>query len=264
MNHEIAFRDIQLTSSEIEIRKISVKDLLQSLREGYDDFTANPSFGVFLVIIYPLFAVILTVSQVGENLLYLAFPMVAGLTLIGPVVSVCLFEMSKRREQELEVSWGSSFEFVHSRSYAPILALSFLMMLLYSAWVFMAQFIYLGLFGAMNFASFTEFVTEVVTTKPGGALIVYGNAVGFIFAFAALSISVVGFPLLLDKPTSSATAVAVSFRAVNSNTLVMLLWGLIVVALLTAGAMLFMVGLAVVLPVLGHATWHLYRKVVKE
>ena len=262
MNQETTFRDIQLTSSEIEIREIGVKDLLQSLRAGYDDFNAKPTFGAFLFIIYPLFALMITLFQVGENLLYLAFPAVAGLALLGPVASVCLFEMSRRREHGLEVSWGSAFEFIHTSSYAPILALSILMMLLYSAWIFMAQFIYLGLFSGTSFASVSEFLMEIVTTKRGGALIVYGNAVGFIFAFAALSISVVGFPLLLDKPTSTATAIGISIRAVNTNTLVMLLWGLIVVTLLAASAILFLVGLAAMLPILGHATWHLYRKLV--
>jgi uncharacterized membrane protein len=195
--------------------------------------------------------------------MYLAFPVIAGLTLLGPVVSVCLFEMSRRREKGLEVSWGSAFKFVHTASYAPILALSVLMMLLYTGWVFMAEFIYLGLFGSMTFTSISGFIAEIVTTKPGAALILYGNAVGLIFAFTALSISVVAFPLLLDKPTTATTAIITSIKAVNSNTLVMLLWGLIVVTLLTAGAMLFLVGLAAVLPILGHATWHLYRKVIE-
>ena len=257
-----SFRDIQITSNEIEVRKIGVQDLWQSLKEGYEDFNAKPSFGVFLVVIYPLTAMLLTLFLLGDNPLYLAFPMVAGLTLVGPIISVALFEMSRHREQGLEVSWRSSFDFIHSASFAPIVALSIVMMLLYVAWIFMAQFLYFGRFGAQPPGTMAEFIDLLFTTQQGAGLIFYGNLLGFLFAFVALSISVVGFPLLLDRPTTSFTAISTSLRAVTTNLYVLAVWGVIVVVLLAAGSVLFLIGLAVVLPVLGHATWHLYRKLV--
>ena len=263
MAQETSFRDIQVRSSEIGIRKIALNDLWRSLKEGYDDFSATPTVGVFVTVLYPLFALLLTLFLVGENLLHLAFPMVAGFTLIGPVVSVGLFEMSRRRERGLDVSWRSTFDFVHSASFAPILALSVVMMLLYIAWLFSAQFLYFGLFGQDPPGSASDFVTQLVTTRRGGALILYGILLGFLFAFIALAISVVAFPMLLDRPASAATAITVSIRAVTSNLMVMAAWGVIVVVSLAAGAIVFLIGLAVVLPILGHATWHLYRKVVE-
>ncbi|NKB50266.1 MAG: DUF2189 domain-containing protein [Alphaproteobacteria bacterium] len=263
MAQEKTFRDIQVTSSQIAVRKIGVKDLVQALRKGFDDFSAKPSHIVFLIIIYPLFALLLTLFLAGQTLLHLAFPVVAGLTLLGPVVSVALFEMSRRRESGLDTSWRSAFDFMHSASYAPILALSLLMMLLYVAWLYMAQFIYFGLFGAVPLESVSDFTHQLLTTRHGGALIVYGTAVGLIFAIIALAISVVAFPLLLDRPATTVTAVTTSIRAVTSNPLIMAVWGLIVVVLLAAGAAVFLVGLIVVLPVLGHATWHLYRRLVE-
>jgi uncharacterized membrane protein len=261
MAHERTFRDIQVSSSEIAVRAIGLNDLWQSLKQGYDDFNAATASGVFLTI--PLFALLLTLFLIGENLPHAAFPMVAGLTLIGPVVSVALFEMSRRRERGLDTSWRSTFDFVHSASFAPILALSVLMMLLYVGWLFMAEFLFSGLFGQDPPVSASAFVTQLVTTRRGVGLMVYGIGLGFIFAFTALAISVVAFPLLLDRPASAATAVAVSIRAVTSNLVVMAVWGVIVVVLLAAGAIVFLIGLAMVLPVLGHATWHLYRKVVE-
>src|SRR5215831_4494333 len=135
MAQEKSFRDIQVKSSEIGIRTIALNDLWRSLKEGYDDFSATPTVGIFVTVFYPLFALLLTLFLVGENLLHLAFPMVAGFTLIGPVVSVGLFEMSRRRERGLNVSWRSTFDFVRSASFAPILALSVVMMLLYVAWL---------------------------------------------------------------------------------------------------------------------------------
>jgi len=120
-----------------------------------------------------------------------------------------------------------------------------------------------GLFADATPISASAFAHELMTTRRGAGLIVYGLGVGFIFAFTALAISVVAFPLLLDKPASAATAVAVSVKAVTSNLAVMAAWGLIVVVLLAAGAVVFLIGLAAVLPILGHATWHLYRKVIE-
>ena len=263
MAQEISFRDLQVRSSEIGVRTIALNDLWQSLKEGFDDFHATPAVGVFLTaVLYLLFALLLTLFVIGKDLLHLAFPIVAGFTLIGPVVSVGLFEMSRRRERGLEVSWRSTFDFVHSASFAPILALSIVMALLYLAWLFSAQFLFFGLFGDDPPVSASDFVTQLVTTRRGAGLVFYGFLLGFIFAFTALAISVVAFPLLLDRPASAATAVATSIRAVTSNLMVMLVWGLIVVVLLIAGASVFLIGLAAVLPILGHATWHLYRKVV--
>jgi len=263
MAYETSFRDIQVRSTEIGIRRIGLNDLRQALKEGYDDFNAMPTLGVFLTVLYPLFALLLTLSLIGKSLLYLAFPMVAGLTLIGPAVSVFLFELSRRRERGLDVRWRSAFDFVHSASFAPILALSILMMLFYLAWLFMAQFLYFGMFGVDPPVSASDFVNQLVTTRRGMGLAVYGVLLGFFFAVAALAMSVVAFPLLLDKPVTAATAVVTSIKAVAFNFMVMAVWGVIVVVLLAAGAVVFLLGLAVVLPILGHSTWHLYRRVVE-
>src|SRR4029453_15012261 len=174
MAHEASFRDIQIRSSQIGIRTIGLNDLWRALKEGYDDFNAMPTLAVFFWVVFPLFVLLLTLLLVGKNLLYLAFPMVAGLTLIGPAVSVFLFEMSRRRERGLDIRWRSAFDFVHSASFAPVLALSILMMLLYLAWLFMAQFLYFGMFNGDPPTSLSDLATELVTTRRGMGLGVSG------------------------------------------------------------------------------------------
>src|SRR4029079_2784326 len=144
-----------------------------------------------------------------------------------------------------------------------IVALGVLLMLLFLIWVATADAIYIAYFGYGAPASLSQFARDVLTTPQGWGLILIGNAVGFLFAVAALVFSVVSFPLLLDRDVGAAVALATSARAVLVNPGVMALWGLIVAALLFIGSLPFFLGLAVVLPVLGHATWHLYRKVVE-
>jgi uncharacterized membrane protein len=177
-------------------------------------------------------------------------------------VAVAFFEVSRLREQGHEPRGSAVFRFIHTHSFAPVLALSVLMMLLYLAWLYMAETLYFGTFGASAPRLAAEFVHQLFSTRAGIALIVYGNLVGLVFAWGALAVSVVSFPLALDRPVTASTAIAVSVRAVTANAFVFAVWGLVVVSLLLVGAALLLIGLAVTLPILGHATWHLYRKVV--
>jgi len=261
-NEESNFEDICLSSRQISVRQITIGDLTQSLRQGYADYGAKPGSIPLLILFYSLFALVFTLFAFGQELRYLAFPMVAGVTLIGPIIAIAFFEMSRRREQGKELRWRSAFNFIHTSSFAPILALTIMMAVLYLAWLFMAELIFFSLFETTMPASLSDFINQLFNTRHGGALIAYGNFVGLLFAFAAIALSIVAFPLALDKPVTSFTAVVVSIRAFMANTLVLTVWGLIVVGLMALGAVVFLIGLAVTLPVLGHATWHLYRKLI--
>ncbi len=264
MAQDVLTKNEQISSNDIEIRVIGINDLFQALNSGFKDFNSNPHIILFLCIFYPLAALLITLYFIDLNLRYLAFPVVSGFALLGPVVLVGLYEMSRQREQGVDnITWRSAFHFIHTPSFPSIVALSVLMMFLYAAWLFMAQFIYFGSFSTTPPDSITEFYSEVLSTRQGSGLIFYGTIIGFIFAVVAFSISVVSYPLLLDKNVSARTAIATSINAVVTNRFVMAVWGLIVAALLVTGAAILLVGLVVVVPVLGHATWHLYRKLIK-
>tara|TARA_B110000858_G_scaffold198518_1_gene266114 strand:- start:622 stop:1434 length:813 start_codon:yes stop_codon:yes gene_type:complete len=261
-NEEQTFEDICLHANDFHVRQITLKDLFQSLREGYEDYGTKPSSIPLLFLFYALFALVLTLFALGQDMRYLLFPMAAGFTMIGPIAAIAFFAMSKRREQGQELRWRAAFNFIHTSSFAPILALTLLMSLLYLSWLFMAELIFFSLFESTMPTSMADFVNQLFNTRHGGALIAYGNFVGLLFAFAAMALSIVAFPLALDKTVTSFTAVRVSIRAFMSNTLVLTVWGIIFVALMAVGAAVFLIGLAVALPVLGHATWHLYRKLI--
>jgi uncharacterized membrane protein len=222
-----------------------------------------PTHAVFLCLIYPIVGLLLARLTLGYEVLPLLFPLAAGFTLLGPFAAIGLYELSRRREQGLDVSWQDAFDVLRSPSRGAIAALGLLLLAIFLIWIAVAQAIYIANFGYEPAASIPDFLHQVFTTPAGSMLIIVGNLVGFLFALLVLTISVVSFPLLLDRDVGAVEAVLTSVRVVATNPLMMAIWGLIVAGLLVIGSLTLFFGLAVVVPVLGHATWHLYRKVVE-
>ena len=241
----------------LTVRKIGLADLTDSLAKGIDDALAMPTFHIFLILTYPVALIWFT-----GYALPLLFPLTAGFALVGPFAGIGLYEMSRRRELGLDTSWGPVLGVVRSRSMLSILSVASLLLVIFVSWVFAAQSLFVSLFGTAPPKSFIALVTIILATPEGWLLIGLGSAIGFVFAVVALSISVVSFPLLLDRNVGALEAVLTSVRSVLANPFTMAVWGLIIAAALTAGFLLLFVGLAVAVPILAHASWHLYRRVV--
>ena len=226
-------------------------------------FRPCPRHAVFLCLIYPIVGVLLARLTLGYEVLPLLFPLAAGFTLLGPFAAIGLYELSRRREQGLDASWQDAFDVLRSPSRGAIAALGLLLLTIFVIWIAVAQAIYVAYFGYEPAASIPHFLDQVFTTPAGRMLMIVGNLVGFLFALGVLTISVISFPLLLDRDVGAVEAVLTSVRVVARNPLMMAIWGLIVAGLLLIGSLPLFFGLAVVVPVLGHSTWHLYRKVVE-
>jgi uncharacterized membrane protein len=254
--------DARRAASAPAIRRIGLADLRYALAKGWEDFGANRSDVIFLCVLYPLVGLLLAWLAAGNRMVPLLFPLAAGFTLVGPLAAVGLNEMSRRREQDGATSWVDAFGVLRAPSIGVIALLGLLLIELFLLWLLAAQAVYDLTLGPEPPASVAAFVRDVFTTGAGWAMIVVGIGVGFLFALAALMISVVSFPLLLDRNVGLDVAVGTSVRTVLANPGTMALWGLIVACGLVIGSLPFLLGLAVVLPVLGHATWHLYRRVV--
>jgi len=232
------------------------------LKRGFDDFGANRTDVIFLCVLYPVLGLVLARLVFGYEALPLLFPLAAGFALVGPVAALGLYEMSRRREEGAEVTWMDAIGVLRSPSIGSIAYLAVFVVMIYVLWLLVAQTIYALTLGPAPPASVSSFLHDVFNTGRGWAMIGIGVGIGFIFAVAVFTISVVSFPLLLDRNVGVGTAVRTSVRAVLLNPVQMALWGLIITAGLVLGSIPFFLGLVVVLPVLGHATWHLYRSVV--
>jgi uncharacterized membrane protein len=244
------------------VRKITVSDLFDALRKGFDDFGAYRTDVIFLGVVYAVVGLVLARLAFGMDLLPLVFPLASGFALIGPIAAIGLYEMSRRREQGVEANFSNAFDVFREPAAGSVLVLGVALVATFLLWQLAAWLIYRETLGPAEPASLNAFVHDVLFTSKGWAMIVIGMGVGFLFAVFAMSISLVSFPLLLDRDVGLDSAIKTSIRAVRMNPVETALWGLIVAAGLVLGSIPLFIGLVVTIPVLGHATWHLYRKVV--
>ncbi|MEA2726450.1 MAG: hypothetical protein QOF70_925 [Acetobacteraceae bacterium] len=244
------------------VRRITVADLREVLAQGASDFGANRTDVIFLCVLYPVIGVVLASLAAGHHMLPLLFPLASGFALIGPFAGVGLNEISRRRELGIGAGWTDAFRVLSSPSLGAIILLGLVLTTVFFFWLVTAYAIYDLTMGPWLPASPAVFIHDVLLTRPGRELIVVGVGVGFLFAAVVLVISVVAFPLLLDRTVGVEVAVRTSVRAAIVNPGPIFLWGLIVTGGLVIGSIPVFVGLIVVLPVLGHSTWHLYRKMV--
>ena len=247
---------------EPAVRSIGLADLKEAVAKGYDDFNAMPTFAVFLGIIYAVLGLILFRLSFGYDVLPLVYPILTGFLLLGPFAAIALYELSRRREQGLDFSIERLWEVFRSPSIGAITRLGLVLLAIFVAWLVAARTMYAQIMGGAEPASLGEYARQILTTPAGHQMIVVGNTVGFVFALLVLVISVVSFPMLVDRDVSAGTAVRTSVRAVAANPWTMAIWGLFVTLALVVGSLPVFFGLAVVFPVLGHATWHLYRRTV--
>ncbi|MDP4022628.1 DUF2189 domain-containing protein [Methylobacterium sp. NEAU 140] len=254
----------------LAVRDIGADDLKAALRAGFDDFLAMPTHVVFISLMYPLIGLVLATLSFGNDVLPLLFPLASGFALIGPFAAVGLYELSRRRQLGQSTGWNAAFRDLARRDAGALLAIGGLLGAIFLAWIVVADALYAGIYGAAAPGAspgaapggILAFAADVLTTPRGWALIVIGNLVGFAFSLLALALSIVSVPLIVDRHVDALTAVATSVAAFRRNPRTLLGWGVLVAAVLVAGTLPLFVGLAVAMPILGHATWHLYRRIV--
>jgi uncharacterized membrane protein len=250
-----------LTSPPV-IRKIGMSDAFAALAEGYDDFKAMPSHLVFLAIFYVCAGVALTALSSFGGALHLVFPLAAGFALVAPFLAIGLYELSRRRELGMEVGLADALVVSNSPALPSLACLGLALVAIFALWIAVAEALYVSLYGPNAPTSASAFLGDVLTTHRGWLLIGLGGGIGFLFAVFVLCVTVVSFPLMLDRDVGLVPAVSTSLKLSAKSPVAVATWGAIVAVLLFLGALPMFIGLAIVMPVLGHGTWRFYRRAV--
>lgn len=243
-------------------RHLRVADIGHALSRGWEDFWAMPSHLLFLGLLYPIAGLVIGLVSAGENAFWLLYPLLSGFVLFGPFAAIGLYELSRKRERGERPTWRDSLNVLHAPNFGSILALGALLAVLFLGWLTIAHSLYMLFFGDEPAKSYEQFFGQVLGTQAGVSLIIIGNIIGLFFAIAALAISVFSFPLMLDRNVGLDVALRTSLRATWDNPMVVALWGLTIALLMALGTAAALMGLAIVVPVLAHATWHFYRRAI--
>ena len=243
------------------VRRISADDVYAALRQGYGDFRAAPRFGLFFGGAYAAAGILLfLLLWLVQQPLWIV-PFAFAFPLIGPFAAIGLYEVSRRRETGEPLSWSAILGVVWAQRNRQLPSMAFVVVAFFFLWMWAASMLVILFLGRMSGAVYSN-LDAILATSNGLMLLVAGGIVGGIIAFLLFAVTAVSLPLLLDRDIDYVTAMRVSFRAVTDNLQPMFHWAWIVVGLLFVGMVPLFLGLVVTLPVLGHATWHVYRKVI--
>ena len=243
------------------VRSITTDDVHAALSQGWADFRAAPQFGLFFGGIYALGGVLIFLELWRMEQPLWIVPLAFAFPLIGPFVAIGLYEVSRRRELGLPLDWSEVLGVVWRERGRQIPSMAFVVLAGFMIWMWFARLIIAISLGHMRLGTYSDF-ERLLSTPEGITMLVVGTLVGGVIAFILFSITAVSLPMLLEREVDFVTAMIASFTAVTSNLGPMLLWALIIAVGIVVAMLPMFLGLVVALPVLGHTTWHLYRRVI--
>ncbi|GAB2185910.1 DUF2189 domain-containing protein [Roseibium sp. LAB1] len=245
------------------VNKITVNDVIDAFAAGLADFRRAPVYGLAIGAFFALGGLFVVLSAAALNMSYLSYPAAAGFVLIGPFAAVGLYEVSRRLQNGEELSWSRVFGTMWAQKSRELSWMAFVVLFIQIMWMYQVRLLLALFLGFRSFASFDEFLTQVISTPEGLMFLAVGHVVGAILSLILFSLTVVSFPLLMEEDRDFITAMITSVRAVFTSPVPMIGWAFVVTAVLIVSMAPAFLGLIVSLPILGHTTWHLYKKCVE-
>ncbi len=243
---------------------ITADTIVTALYRGVGDFRSAPVFGLFFGGIYAVGGLIILGALTVLGARWLIFPVAIGFPLIGPFVAAGLYEVSRQMEKDIQPTWKSVLTVVFQQQRRELGWMAFITLFVFWVWMYQARLLLAIFLGKTSFSTVPAFLTAVTTTPEGLAFLVVGTIVGLLLSLFLFSVSVISMPMLMDRNIDFVTAMITSIRTVVQNPVPMLGWGVVVTCLAVLAMLPFFLGIVLVLPILGHTTWHLYRAAVDE
>lgn len=241
------------------VNDLTLADLRNALASGLKDFAAHPVYGLFFAAVYVAAGLFLYVALVDWGQAEWLIPAAAGFPLIAPFTAVGLYEVSRRREVGLPLGWGKVLGALRGHGDDQILMMGGIVFVAFSFWMIVAHSVFAIFLAESGIGSES---LAIFTTRAGIMMLVVGSAIGALMALAFYAVTVISLPMLVDREVDFLTAIITSLATFRGNRLVLLVWAVVIAVLLFAAMVPLFLGLLVALPVLGHATWHLYRRAV--
>ena len=245
-----------------DVVPLGFADIRDSLIEGLNDFARAPRYGLGLGAIFAATGIVIALSLVRGGMVWLVYPFAIGFPLIGPFAAAGLYEVSRRLEAGAPLSWGAVLSVMWAQRRSELSWMAFTMLFIFWVWMYQIRLLLALFLGRLSFSSLAGFLEVVLATPQGWMFLGLGHVIGGALALILFSVTVVSMPMLMEREVDFVTAMITSIKAVIASPVVMLGWGVVVTLAVIAACVPFFLGLLVVLPVLGHTTWHIYRRAV--
>ncbi len=242
------------------INRLNTGDLVACLKAGLSDFARAPLFGLFFGGFFALLGIIILLSLTAWDMPLLIYPFAIGFPLVGPFAAVGLFEVSRRLEAGEKLQWGAVLSRIWLQRGREIAWMGMVMLFFFWMWMYQVRLLIALILGRMSFSTLEKFLTVVLTTPNGWLFLAIGHLIGGALAILLFSLTVIAIPLLMERDVDVVTAMITSVRTVLASPLVMIIWGVLVTLSIVIACLPAFLGLIFILPVLGFATWHIYRK----
>lgn len=246
----------------IKVNKVTADDIRASLEAGYSDFLARPFMSGFFGLFYALFGLLFVWCLVWYGKIWMVLPAAVAFPLIAPFAAAGLYEMSRRLQKEEKFGWTDILTVMAHQRKREMGWMAFVTLFVLWIWFYQFRTVLVIVLQDSSFSDMNGFFNTVMFTPEGWIFLAIGTCVGACLAAVLFTVTVVAMPMLLDRDIDFVTAMLTSIRVVTENPVVMLSWAAIISVTVLVSMVPAFLGLVFSLPILGHATWHLYQRAV--